>query len=121
MLSSGHSQHRFHLPIGTIALLLAIIAWGFHYKISLYQEQHELNTNITPPAKLLSEAEKSAISRTAAISPDSQLRTADVHFFAAGFDVQPSDSAGVLSLIAEDDHSQKRTCWRFFLRPPPLA
>ena len=121
MRSSGYSHHRAHLPIGTIALLFAVIAWGFHYKISLYQEQHELNTNITLPVKFLSEAEKSSVLKSTADSQPLQLNAVAVHFLAAEFHFSLSRDAGILSLIPEIAQPRKHSFWRFFPRPPPSA
>jgi hypothetical protein len=55
-VTSSTAIQRNRLPLGCLALLLALFMWGLDYKLSLYHGA-ELSHPTVTPAKLLSEAE----------------------------------------------------------------
>lgn len=121
MFGSG-SAHRTRVLIGTLALLLALIGWGFHYKTSLYQGNHPHSGSVTP-AKLLSEAERSSPSKRAITFPVliPPVTIACSHVPAAGYENRSVRGERYFLLISQDAPRAHRPIKRFFLRPPPIS
>lgn len=123
-MPSSHSACHIRLPIGTLTLvlLLALIGWGLQYKTSLYQRDHRHSTSV-PPAKLLSEAERSSASKGVISSPvlTSPVGIASPHVPAAGYDRWSVRGERYFLFISQDAPLAHRLCTRFFLHPPPFS
>lgn len=127
MLIANDAAHRARLPIGTLALLLAVFGWGLHYKISLYQDLGcSFSSTSVPPAKLLSEAEKIHAAKggvTSAISISaSRLASPDVlALVGKSYSKLISDGSSFLLASLEAGGEHHPNSRQFFIRPPPLT
>lgn len=121
---SAPSTHRVRVPVGTLALLLALITWGIEYKASLCSEKGFQASVGAPPAKLLTDAERSleehgATARSAAIS---LLQFAGPHWIAAASHDSAAHSSGYLLVASQAvDSPRQYLRTKNFPRPPPLS
>lgn len=124
MLPTHHSMHRSRLLIGTAALLLAVFGWRLHYKTSLYQDQaKDLHSTLVPPAKLLSDAERSLSAKSVfasfVIVPPTGMTNS--HALAAECVGEATRRAGYLPLPSLEALPEHDPCEQVYIRPPPLA
>jgi hypothetical protein len=117
------SADRKRLPIGMLALLLAIFGWGLEYKTSLYQHWRDPHPSSIPPAKLLAEGEKCDIEKLAASSIDSssQVKVSSQLLPAAGFERERSRFEQPLSSATFDARRKLQRQTQSFIRPPPFS
>jgi hypothetical protein len=127
MLLANNAARRARLPIGTLALLLAVFGWGLHYKISLYQDlECSFSSTSVPPAKLLSEAERIQVAKggaTSRISISGSRASSPDALAPAGTHYSKSISHGSSFLLASREVVAERhlSSRQFFIRPPPLT
>ena len=127
MLLANNTVHRARLPIGTLALLLAVFGWGLHYKISLYHDlECSFSSSSVPPAKLLSEAERIHVAKgsvTSAVSSSgSRVASPDALALAGKrYSKSTSDGGSFLLASCEDVAERHRNSGQLFIRPPPLT
>jgi len=117
------SAKRARLPLGTLALLLALFGWGLQYKTSLYHSGKDLHSHSVPPAKLLSEAERRISARhsvDSAVSAASVKTTAGHAEFADG-DLSAENAAYNFALVSEHTPERQRPFWRLGPRSPPRS
>jgi hypothetical protein len=118
------SEHRVRLPIGTVVLLMAVFGWGLEYKTSLYQEPGNIfHSRSLPPAKLLTEAERTLSSKQAAFGYglNRGAKFASSHLLAAGWRVDQTACEGWAPYAYEGETPERSFAAKFFIRPPPLS
>lgn len=77
---------RFHLPMGTLLLLMAVVGWGLQYKTARYARDASHRVSSAVPATFLNDGERTLISNAALQSRGSGLPVGLTSFnvYAAG-------------------------------------
>lgn len=127
-MPSLHLARRTRLPIGKLLLLVAVFGWGLQYKLSLYHHCKPAHSTANPPAKLLTEAERTETERRATfkaaavpVVPISLAGPSGPAGLATTVDAGSSRTVAFLHLAlaqAPPDHLRSA---RSFIRPPPPA
>jgi hypothetical protein len=125
MRYADNSARCTRFPIGTLALLVALIAWGLQYKTSLIRADQDdsLCRTLLLPVKILIDTEDSLPTKIAiSSSASSVVRSPVSHLFLAvgcGTDAEPDETCLLLGLqhVAPEPHFSGE----FFARPPPHA
>ncbi len=123
MFLSRNSAHRAHLPIGMLALLLALFSWGLQYKISLYDHWRHPRASTEPPAKLLTDAERPLTSKRAIAFrvPLSPVQPSSPSALATQSDHRPVIGESFSPPIFQQAAAVHRPRNRFAGRAPPTS
>jgi hypothetical protein len=123
MPCADNSARRTRFPIGTLALLVALIAWGLQYKTSLIlaDQDDSLCRTLLLPAKILIDTEDSLPTKIAvSSSASSAVRSIPNLHFLVALSSGDSEPGGRLLLPAsQPDAPGHYFSRRFFIRPPP--
>ena|ERR1700682_1015386 len=112
--------------LGTLLLVLAVFAWGIQYKTSLYKRWPKSSAHITE-VKLLSNKERSSLSRATELALDSIAQPILTVVFgclvgAMLVGLDPLRSAYAKSNVRDTEQLPKQPSQSFFFfRPPPVV
>ena len=111
---------RNKLLLGTFALLIAVFLWGLQYKISLYYSDDPGHSSM-PPAKLLSEAQRSSPARaTISFILNERLIVAGLFVAPSVHNARAVPDEGYALFESQQTSPPRPRVWRRSLpRPPP--